>query len=198
MYLSKKDKAIILGLILGDGYLQKTGKKNARLRLEHSDKQKEYLLWKIKLLPRLFLGRPNYLERKHPKTKRTYKYWRHQSNATPYLGSLRKLFYPNNKKIIPDNLSLLVKDPITLAIWYMDDGYYCERDKTAHIYLGRVSKQEAEIVSKMIFHNFNIKNKVVDKKHKGFVIYFPNKSIPRLQKVIGRYIIQSMKYKLPF
>ena len=43
-------KSAIIGMILGDGYLQKTGEKNARLRLEHGYKQKEYLLWKTEKL----------------------------------------------------------------------------------------------------------------------------------------------------
>ena len=38
--LSLTQKQILYGTILGDGYLQKTGEKNARLRLEHGEKQK--------------------------------------------------------------------------------------------------------------------------------------------------------------
>lgn len=72
--LSKDQKSILFGITLGDGYLQSTGKNNARLRLEHSYKQKEYLFWKVEKLHQLFQGKPVYLERVHPLTKKTYKY----------------------------------------------------------------------------------------------------------------------------
>jgi len=96
--LSKKQKSILFGIILGDGYLQKTGKKNARLRLEHGGNQKEYLLWKVEKLGRFFQGKPKYLERIHPISRRKYSYWRHQSQSTPYLGKLRNIFYQMAKR----------------------------------------------------------------------------------------------------
>ena len=46
MKFTKLQKAILAGTLLGDAFLQKTGVKNARLRLEHGERQKEYLLWK--------------------------------------------------------------------------------------------------------------------------------------------------------
>ena len=104
IYLSKEQKSILIGTILGDAYLQKTGKKNARLRLEHGYKQKEYLFWKVEKLNKLFQGKPKYIERIHPITKKTYCYWRHQSQTTPYLGRLRGIFYPEGKKKIPKDL----------------------------------------------------------------------------------------------
>ena len=74
MELTKQQTNVLIGTILGDGFLQKTGEKNARLRLEHSQKQKDYVLWKGNIFGRLFQVKPNYLERVHPKSKETYKY----------------------------------------------------------------------------------------------------------------------------
>ena len=33
--MTKKQKEILTGMVLGDCYIQKTGKKNARIRMEH-------------------------------------------------------------------------------------------------------------------------------------------------------------------
>jgi hypothetical protein len=44
MYLTRRQKNILIGLILGDGCLEKNGK-NVRLRIEHRIKQMEYLKW---------------------------------------------------------------------------------------------------------------------------------------------------------
>lgn len=193
--LSKEQKSVLLGTILGDGFLQKTGKKNARLRLEHGYKQKEYLLWKVKILQVLFQGKPKYLERIHPKTKKKYKYWRHQSQSTPYLGKLRNVFYPEGNKIIPEELEKYL-NPLTIAVWYMDDGYYYKRDKCSFLYLGNVSEKQANFVSQALLGKFKIKTKV-KKKKKGYAIYFSPSETKKLKKLIKDYILDCFNYKLP-
>ena len=193
--LTREQEQVLFGIILGDGYLQKTGEKNARLRLEHGYQQREYLFWKVAKLQPLFQGKPVYLERIHPLTKRTYKYWRHQSQSTPYLGKLRKIFYPEGKKIIPDNLEKYLA-PMTLAVWYMDDGYYYLRDKCGYLYLGNVSEKEANIVHNAILKRFGIETRIKVKK-KGFAIYFPNSQCEKLKLLIKSLIIQYFNYKLP-
>lgn len=193
--LSKDQKSILFGIILGDGYLQKTGEKNSRLRLEHGYQQKEYLFWKVKKLHQLFQGKPVYLKRIHPLTKRTYKYWRHQSQSTPYLGKLQKIFYPEGRKEIPDNLEKYLT-PLMLAVWYMDDGYYYLRDKCGYLYLGNVSEKEATIVSLAILKKFNIQTKVKQKK-KGFAIYIPRPQVEKLKLLIKNHIIDYFNYKIP-
>lgn len=194
--LSLTQKQIIYGTVLGDGYLQKTGKNNARLRLEHSNKQKEYLFWKANQFKKLFQGRPKYIERIHPKTKRKYCYWRYQSNTLPVLGKIRKIFYPQGNKTIPEDLDKYLS-LLTLAVWYMDDGYYSKRDNSSYLYLGRVSKNEAEIVSKAIHKVFKLPNTILDKKRKGYVIYFSPKIMIKLMGLIKKYMIPQFDYKFP-
>lgn len=199
MNLSLRKKAIIYGIILGDGYLQKTGKKNSRMRLEHGIKQKEYLLWKMKELPDLFLGKPKILKRLHPLTGKTYEYIRHQSNSSPFLGNLRRIFYPEDKKIIPANLKKFLKHPLTLAVWYMDDGYYSRKkdDKTAYLYFGRITREEAKIVQKVLRENFSLETSIVDKKKKGMALRFFAKDSDKLANLIKPYILPLFFYKLP-
>ena len=190
---SKEQKSILFGMILGDGYLQKTGKNNARLRLEHGAKQKDYLFWKVKNLQKIFQGKPKYLERIHPIAKKKYCYWRHQSQSTPYLGKLRKIFYPEGIKIIPEKLENYLT-PLTLAVWYMDDGYYYLRDRCSYLYLGNVSQKEAEITARVLSHKFNIITRIKQKK-KGYAIYFSPKETEKLKDLIKGYIIPNFNYK---
>jgi len=194
--LSLTQKQILYGTILGDGYLQKTGEKNARLRLEHGEKQKEYLFWKANKFKKLFQGKPTYIERIHPKTKKKYKYWRYQSQSTPYLGKLRKIFYPQGKKRVPKNLNDYLS-PLMLAVWYMDDGYFSPRDKSSYLYLGRVTREEAEDVSRAIIDSFNLSNTILDKKEKGYVIYFSPKTVINLRKLIKKFMLPLFDYKFP-
>jgi len=193
--LSREQKSILFGTILGDGYLQSTGKKNARLRLEHGGKQKEYLLWKVRRLENLFQGKAKYLERLHPTTKRKYSYWRHQSQSTSYLGKLRKIFYPDGKKKIPRDLEKYLT-PLMLAVWYMDDGYYYLRDRCSYLYLGNVSQKEAETGVRALLKKFDIMTQVKQKK-KGYAIYFSPKETRKLKDLIKDHILSQFNYKLP-
>lgn len=194
--LTKKQNSIILGTLLGDGFLQKTGKVNARMRLEHGGKQKDYLLWKGRQFPRLFQGAPSFLERIHPLSKGKYQYWRWQSTTSPVLGEWREYFYKDGKKKIPKDLSQKL-DKLALAIWYMDDGYYCERDKSSYIYLGRVSKEEAETAERAIAENFGINPKIYDKKQKGFALFFSVSETVKLHNEIrSQMLVPLFNYKL--
>lgn len=187
---------MLIGTVLGDGFLQKTGAKNARLRLEHGGKQKEYLFWKAAQFPRLFQGKPLYLERKHPHSGSVYKYWRQQSNATPELGKWRALFYPEGKKRIPNALMKLLTEPLALAVWYMDDGYYYDRDQVSYLYLGRVTKEEAQIARDALEKNFNIISRIYDKKKKGFALYISRKETIHMHNIIRKYVLPIFNYKL--
>lgn len=193
--LNKEQKSILIGSILGDAYLQTTGKQNARLRFEQGAKQKDYLFWKVDKFSNLFNGEPKYIKRKHPISNNSYEYWRHQSYSTKEFGKWQKIFYSNKKKIIPLNLEKLL-DPISLAVWYMDDGYCYKRDKVSYIYLGKVLKEEAVITQDAILKNFQIKSKVLDKKNKGFAIYFSRIESEKLHNLIRKFILPSFYYKL--
>ena len=196
MKLTKQQTSVLIGTILGDGFLQKTGEKNARLRLEHGQKQKDYVLWKGNIFGRLFQGKPNYLERIHPKSKVAYKYCRWQSSSGPAFGKWRKYFYPNGKKIIPNDMGKILTEPITLAVWYMDDGYFNKTNRNSYIYLGRVTRIEAEILRKAIKKNFEIEAKIYDKKNKGFALFFGARETENLHAIVHPFIIESLQYKL--
>ena len=196
MNITKRQQDILVGTVLGDGYLQKTGLKNARLRLEHGEKQREYLLWKGRQFPRLFSTKAKRIRRIHPKTKQTYIYWRWQSNASPELGKWQSLFYKNGVKHIPETLGELMQDPLVLAVWYMDDGYYSPLQKHSFIYLGRVLSAEADIARHAIAKNFKIKTRIYNKKEKGFALFFPVQETIKLHALIREHVIPSMNYKL--
>lgn len=196
MKLSSLQRDILVGTILGDAFLHKTGERNARLRLEQGVKQKSYLLWKVEQLSQLFQGKPKYLKRVHPLTKKTYEYWRHQSQSMPALGALRRIFYPSGKKAIPENLEVFLRSPRVLAVWYMDDGYYYQRDRVSYLYLGNVTYHEAEVASAALHVRYNLIARVLAKK-KGFALYFAPEEARKLAALIRRYILDEFNYKLP-
>jgi len=162
--ITKEQESAVIGMVLGDAYLQKTGELNARLRLEQQADHAEYLIWKAHLLPQLFQEKPTFLKRVHPQTHREYSYVRQQSNASPHLGRIRKIFYPDGKKKIPESLPKWLKSDIGFAIWFYDDGYYFKRDRAFYLYLGTVSPEEADIAHGTLEKNFSLKNTILNKK----------------------------------
>ena len=194
--LGKKQKEVLIGSVLGDGFLQVTGKHNARLRLEHSAKQKIYLEWKYEVLKNFMQAPPKYLERFNPVWKRTYFYYRCQTHSTPYLGKLRKLFYDGNHKIIPVNIQSLLKSPQSLAVWYMDDGNLYHRDKVVEIYLPTYQDEDVQRLAKALEVNFSLKPKIKIKKKKYPIFSFDVLQTKRLVEIVKPHIIPSMEYKI--
>ena len=194
--MNSRQKAILVGMILGDAYLQKTGENNARIRLEQSQKQREYLMWKARQFPEFFQGKPTELTRRNPVFQRTYHYIRWQSNASPEIGKYRKLFYIQGKKIIPGSLPSLMIDPMSLAVWYMDDGYLYHRDKMAYIYIPRLVSAEMDILLTSLKENFGLYPTVKIKKRGENVLVFNVTETKKLTSLIAQYVIPSMHYKL--
>ncbi len=197
MRITKNQQAALTGMILGDGYVQATGARNARLRLEHRADHRAYLVWKTKLLPQIFQGKPKMLERIHPHTRRTYYYARQQSNTSPDLGKMRLLFYPNGKKYIPESLSRWLKSDIAFAIWFYDDGYYDAKDRSVYLYLGTVTRREAEYAHDALRDTYNLQNTIVDKKKKGYALYFPVSEREKIKVMLEKYRVPVMAYKIP-
>lgn len=194
--MNQRKQAILVGMILGDVYLQKTGKQNARIRLEHSDKQKDYLFWKGSQFPEFFQGKPKSIARFNPVFEKTYSYYRWQSNASPEIGKFRQKFYQESKKIIPQELPKFLTHPLSLAIWFMDDGYFYPRDKIAYIYMPKYSREEIERLLSVLKSNFSLEAVVKTKKAGNLVLIFNVNQTQNLLTLIRPFVIPSMSYKI--
>jgi len=166
--------------------------------LEHGFDQAQYLLWKVDELSGIAVGRTTYLNRIHPVTRALYRYARHQSVASSIYGEIWKIFYPQGKKRIPDQLRELLTEPLSLAVWYMDDGYYFPRERECYLYLGTVSTEEAQTAQAAVASNFALAPRVLDKRRKGYALYFSARQARALGCVIGAQLLPYFRYKLPF
>lgn len=128
MKFTEKDKSVLIGLSIGDGYV---GLENnsAVIRINHSVKQKEYCAFKAKLLHSVFGGNDikvhNGIGKYHTfingekVVKTTPRVWIQKKSIS--CKWLRELLYPNGKKkITREVLNLLT--PQEIALWWLDDG----------------------------------------------------------------------------
>ena len=101
--------------------------------------------------------------------------------------------YPLNKKIVPDNIDKLLVDPLSLAVWFMDDGAadYAGASLQTHSF----GKLDVEKLRRTLKLNFGLKT--TSRLNKGWwIIYFLKSTMPRLHKQIDRYMLEDFKYKL--
>lgn len=192
--MTERERSIVVGTILGDAFLQKTGKRNARLRFEHSSRQKNYIFWKWQELKRYMQDRPKRIERFNPVWKKKYTYFRCQSHASPEFGKLRAMFYKDHRKQIPLTIKKLLK-PLVLAVWFMDDGYYYKRDRTAYIYLSPFSADDLHRLEETLTENFDLHPRVERKAH-GLNFKFSVADTRKLINIIAPHVIKNMRYKI--
>ncbi len=183
--LTQVEKSIIIGSLLGDGYLRIVpGRKNAFLEVNHSISQKEYVDWKFRKLRNIIKNPPK--ERKGKGKRIAYRFFTQQH---PELTELYLRFYSNKVKIIPD----LKLNPLIIAVWFMDDGsksyktYYLNTQSFDYL----SQKRFVQILKKQYDINSSLNR---DKQY--YRIRIKQDSAKRFKKLIYNHIISSMKYKL--
>lgn len=181
--LTEEQRSILVGVLLGDGAMRK--KTHALLEINHSYNQKEYVDWLYQKFQR-FTDTPP----KMRKTNGRRIAYRFTTKSLPMLTTFYDSFFKEGHKIIPDNLILT---PLSLAVWYMDDGSRCDTD----IYLNsqQFTLEEQERLVTLLYKQFSIQASLnKDKQYQR--IRIKKDSVPRFMNLITPYIVQTMKYKL--
>lgn len=188
--LSKIQKNVLIGTLLGDGGIRFRGK-NCRLHIKHSANQLPLINYKRKV----FFNITSMKVRKFSQTvgNKNYNFAEFVTLTHPEFTKYFHLFYPFNKKQVPKNIDDLLVNPLSLAIWFMDDGSaeYAGASLQTHSF----TKEDVEKLMKCIKLNFKID--VIKRLNKGkWIIYFPKASMSRLQKATERYMLKEFMYKL--
>lgn len=115
--LSKDQKSLLIAMLLGDGTISS----NYVFKLSHSEQQKEFLEWKVRLLEAKGFkvnGIKEYTSKCGYNTGKKVLY--SQLSVIPTIKALRRSVYIPKKTFTRNLLNWL--DAQGLAIWYMDDG----------------------------------------------------------------------------
>ena len=186
--LTQFQKSLIIGTILGDGYLRIIpGRKNAFLEINHSFSQKEYVDWKFEILQNICISKPKI--RKGNGNRIAYRFYTKQ---IPELTKIYKIFYKEKKKIVPNNLEL---NALTLSVWFMDDGSKCGN---SNFYLNTQQFSEKHQIKLLnCLRKFGLQANL-NKDKKYYRIRFLSSSINKLKELLKNNIIPSMIYKLGY
>lgn len=205
--LTKKQKSILIGTLLGDGYLNKRGS-NVRLQLVHGPKQEEYIKWKYENLKNICTERGlqfNTYKDKYSKTG-IKQCWNFYSKSHDFLVYLHEKVYTPNKNITEEILDKL--DPLALAVWIMDDGSLQKRKGRlrtdgirkyvgARFVLCTYTKDLniEQLICKKLKEKFDL-NFQVQKHYDNYRLYCTTEDFKKLASLIKPFVIDSMKYKI--
>lgn len=184
---------LILGSILGDGYLDKIiNNGNSRMTFGHSESQLEYLKYKMSIFNKYDLFNNSFYKNKSISERYKNGYcisYHTKTKKDPLFNTYRNEFYPFGKKILTNKIYEL--NNFRLAIWFMDDG--SNTTSSYQLNSNGFSRNECNILRDMLFKNFNIETSLW-KTHN--IIYIKSKSAELFKNLISEFIIDSMTYKL--
>lgn len=194
--MKKRVKNILVGSLLGDGWLHGLSPtQKSSFHLKCNNKSIGYLDWVRNELDEL---NPSDL-------KSIEKYSQHHfyTQSSTDIGEFRKLFYPHEgKKIVPPNIKELLTDPLSLAIWYQDDGTLDFRSKyhrnslfATHCF----SFEDCTLLKETLQENFGIKVSVCKCQMRGkmyYRLYVYSESMNCFVKTIRPHIHKNYTYKI--
>jgi len=188
---TERQRSIVVGCVLGDACLHPNwSSTNYTLKITRSEKQKAYIDWQHEQLKPFVLTAPRWYEKTHSYTLRTISH----SDLT----SLYREFYPEGKKILPDRIKEYIQDPLTLALWFMDDGNV----KLNHGAIGgynintqSFTEEENDTIAQCFVDLFGIQARV--ERNKGYfrIGIYASKSRSIFREMIQAHVIPSMQYK---
>jgi recombination protein RecA len=192
--ITAHQKQIIIGKILGDGYLETTNGITYRLKVEHNIKQKEYVFWAYRELKNISPSKPKLKIHKSFNRKTYKKYWFNTSYTTS-LKFYGQQFYPEGKKVVPKLIHRWLT-PLAFAVWFMDDGSIKSKECKGKI-INTQSFDEVSLKRLRLAIESNFKIKTTLRKQKdGTQLYIPASEYDKLKQVIGKYTLPSLSYKL--
>lgn len=188
--LTQLQRDVLIGTVLGDGCLKvsRSGKA-AQLQICHSFSSKEYVFWKQQIFNNWVFAEPRYHQINNSLIFRTV------SHSLIY--EYMKTFYIGKVRVVPKNISDILKSNLSLAVWFMDDGNGYLRSSAF-----RISTYAFGLKGNLLLKNCLRKNFGLDvnlwKDSKGYQIYIPinNGSAAKFRKFVEPYIVPSMRYKI--
>lgn len=192
---TKQSRVLFLGMVLGDGHLDKYG----QLNIQHSEKQIDYLIWKHKLL------------RKHgiscteikPIISNGFLAYKFSTRVYDFAKMFRNVLYKPKKTLgILKQLNKL--SALELAIWYMDDGSLTKlknkdgyvRGCTLRLHTN-VSKEENQVIIDFFKKKWNV-SFTQNKKGNFYELVMHTKEARKFIQIVEPYVrrVPCMHYKI--
>ena len=185
--LSEFQQEILVGLLLGDGCLEKyKNSTGARLKVSQCLKQQDLVWWLYKNFSN-FINTP-------PKTYQDE--LRFNTLTHDCFKHFYDLFYPKGRKIVPGKIKNLLT-PTAFAVWYMGDGSIKSKECRGRILNTQgFNKPDIKRLIVTLKEKFNLISSIRTQKD-GLQIYISAKSAEILDSLLRSRILPFFYYKLP-
>ena len=194
--LSEFQWEVLLGGLMGDGALSPTRSGHgARYRFGHGAKQATYADWKASLFANIGTSRSTNVK------DAVF----HDVRPLPELAELREGVYVGGRKVLSEDY-LKALTPLSLAIWYMDDGGFTIRSKgvqerttggtcRAEICVQAFDEGSRQRLAAYLRDTWDLQVKLVDRGGQA-ILQFPTAETTKLHALVAPFVHPSMDYKL--
>ena len=195
MSLTERQKEIVVGTLLGDGYLEHDGFKASRLQIKQSERKKDYVFW-------LYNEFQN-LVKTPPKQRKDNGQWYFSTRSLVELDFFRNLFYGSGSKSVPATIKKLPVSSLSLAVWFMDDGTLDYRVKSHYSFsfsTDSFSQSDVRLLQEVLYEKFKIKTSIQTPSCRGkkyIKLYVGKDGRDIFLSTIHPYILSCFDYKLP-
>ncbi len=197
--LSSDLHQLVIGSMLGDGSVRHVSGLTAYYREEHAAEQYDYIVWKHQAFGDL-AGDIRVTERRvgfSTKHLHTFSQIRHM-----FYRSGESVGTPKYKHITEAVLNLMT--PLSLAVWYQDDGSLSKQDmgnpnirnrRQNKISLHQTTPEEREMIARVFAERFGLRPKLSCYGNVTY-IFFNGDDADRFEEIVAPYMHPSMSYKL--
>jgi recombination protein RecA len=197
-YLSDQQWQVVLGGLMGDGALSKNQSGHGtRMRWGHGAKQALYSDWKASLFANVSVSRS---------TNAKGAVF-HDVTPLPELAELRQAVYVDGSKVFSEDY-LKQLTPLSLAVWYMDDGSFSVRAKglqertrdgsgRSEICVQAMEPTTRQRLADYLAETWGIRPKLgLRGARQMAVLTFTKDETAKLHALIAPFVHPSMEYKL--
>lgn len=195
---TQRQKEIVYGTLLGDGYLRPTNgnaeNHSYALSLCHGEKQLEYLRWK-------FLELENFVTTKtFSKSIRSFHgnapTYSFSTVSHPFLNEAHRICYWADGKKDISTQWLEQITPLALAVWYMDDGSLNRRYHTIVLCTNSFSREGQVLAIDFLKSRYGIDACLEPRRNDQTVIRINASQSREFMNIISPHVPECMNYKL--
>lgn len=195
---SQRQKEIVFGTLLGDGYLRPTNgnSKNCSYALSccHGEKQLEYLKWKFSEFSNFVTTRDFKINTRQFKGNApTYAF---STVSHPFLNEAHAICYWNNGKKDISQQWLEQLTPLSIAVWYMDDGSLNKRYHTIVLCTNSFSHTGQLLAIDYFQMRYGINAVLEPRRNQQTVIRINASQSRKFIDLVAPHIPDCMSYKL--
>ena len=188
--LSERQRRILTGSLLGDGCLiLNSWKKQYRFQVEQNEAHKDYVYWLYEEFKDFVLSEPTY----HPLVRS----WKFRTISHPDFTEVASRFYAGRIKILPKEIGELLNNPLTLAIWAMDDGCLMPQGSGFTFNTQSFTLEENKKLQECLAKNFGLDFTSLHKDKTRVRLYVKKVCLDTLHDLLEKHFLQEFTYKLP-